>query len=52
MCHLCVTHPDEIFVNFVLKHIHTVNYFVILSENEYFLIYDLHCSFTNTTLCP
>ena len=58
---LCVIRPPEICVNLVFKHIHAAvtqsvdnlfRSFIVLNENEYFLISNLHCSFTNITSCP
>ena len=53
MFHLCVTCPSEIFVSFVFKHIDAASIeticvdnlfhsFIILNEDEYFLISNLH----------
>ena len=60
MFNLCVIRPPEICVNLVFKHIHAVtqsvdNLFHLLivpCENEYFLISNLHRSFTNVISCP
>ena len=50
--HLRVTHPSEICVNLVFKHIHAASSYTIVDnlfhsfifhcEKEYFLIYNLH----------
>ena len=52
MLDLYVTRPREVFVNFVFKHIHAASItqsvgdlfhsFIVLYENEYFLISNLH----------
>ena len=62
MFHLCVTHLPEIFVNFVLDIFMLLAFiqsadnlfhsFIVLCENEYFLISNLHLPFTNVTSCP
>ena len=58
---LCVIHPPEICVNLVFKHIFAASSctiyikkfhsLIVLCENEYFLISNLHGSFTNVTSC-
>ena len=50
--HLCITCPSEIFVNFVLKHIHSKIFtqsvdklfhsFIVLCEKAYYVISNLH----------
>ena len=57
--HFFATHPPEIFVNVVSKHIHAAGSYTqyvddlflsfIANLNEYFLISSLPCSFTNVT---
>ena len=50
ICHLCITRPSEIFVNFVFNIIHAeylhnmqiICSFIVLCENEYFPISNIH----------
>ena len=63
ICHLCVT-LTYLSIFFLFSHIHAASIstilikanlfhlFIILCANEYFLIFNLHCSFTNITSCP
>ena len=60
--HLFVTNSPEICVNLVLNIFmllavtqsvdNVFHSFMVLCENEYFLISNLHRSFTNVTSCP
>ena len=54
LSHVCVARPYQIYVNFILKHIHILKLihsfgslfrlFITLCEKEYFFISNLHCS--------
>ena len=66
--HLYAARPYQIYVNFIFKHIHAASINTVIAsvvpfpcENEYFVILNLHHSFTNpvsgiglekTYMCP